>query len=101
MHYKFKMQSSKSKKILAISGSLRAGSSNHAILRFLGRMALIDISYTIYDNLAQIPPFDPGLDNEHPPEAVMELRGFINHAMLLLSVLRNMLLVSLVSLKML
>ncbi len=74
------MQSAESKNIFAISGSLRAGSSNHAILRFMGKMAPADTSYTIYDSLAQIPPFDPGLDNEYPPDAVMELRGFINHA---------------------
>ena len=68
------------KSIFAISGSLRSGSSNHNILRFLGKMVPEGVTYTIYDNLAQIPPFDPGLAHERPPEAVMELRGFIRHA---------------------
>lgn len=43
-------------------------------------MAPADITYTIYQNLAQVPPFNPGLDNETPPEAVTELRNSINQA---------------------
>jgi len=66
-----------SQKILAISGSLRAGSSNHAILRFLSTMAPESVSFNIYNNLVQIPPFDPGIDHELPPEAVVELRNLI------------------------
>ncbi|WP_426588477.1 NADPH-dependent FMN reductase [Mucilaginibacter sp. R-33] len=66
--------------ILAISGSLRSGSSNHNILKFLGGLIPTDISYFVYDKLADIPPFDPGLDNEGPPEAVSELRSFIDNA---------------------
>ncbi|WP_121810079.1 NADPH-dependent FMN reductase [Mucilaginibacter kameinonensis] len=66
--------------ILAISGSLRSGSSNHNILSFLGRLAPADIHYSIYDRLANIPPFDPGLDHEHPSEAVAELRDLMRNA---------------------
>ena len=68
------------KSILAISGSLRSGSSSHAILHFLRQLVPPGITFTIYDNLAQIPPFDPGLDHESPPDTVVELRSFINHA---------------------
>jgi len=68
------------KNIFAISGSLRSGSSNHTILRFLSKMAPADVNFTIYDALAQIPPFDPGNDHESPPDAVLELRNFIKHA---------------------
>jgi len=39
-----------------------------------------DVDYTIYEDLAQIPPFDPGLDNEHPPQAVVDFRHKINNA---------------------
>ncbi|MFC0516936.1 NADPH-dependent FMN reductase [Mucilaginibacter angelicae] len=66
--------------IFAISGSLRSGSSNHNILRFLNKLVPADISYYIYDRLAEIPPFDPGMDHEHPPEAVVELRNFMKNA---------------------
>ncbi|TFF39690.1 NADPH-dependent FMN reductase [Mucilaginibacter psychrotolerans] len=63
--------------IFAISGSLRSGSSNHAILNHIGDLLPADVNYFIYDSLASIPPFDPGLDNEHPPEAVAELRNHL------------------------
>ncbi|QEM10136.1 NADPH-dependent FMN reductase [Mucilaginibacter rubeus] len=66
--------------ILTISGSLRSGSSNHNILRFLGGLAPADINYSIYDRLSDIPPFDPGLDHEHAPEAVSELRSSMKNA---------------------
>lgn len=68
------------KNIFAIPGSLRSGSSNHNILRFLADLAPADVHFTIYDGLAQIPPFDPGLDNENPPHAVAELRQLIDSA---------------------
>ena len=68
------------KKILAISGSLRAGSSNHAILRFLEQLTPANVEYKIYDGLSQLPHFDPGLDNDDPPEAVTALRKLLNES---------------------
>ena len=68
------------KKILAISGSLRGGSSNHAILRFIGQMAPEYNEYVIYDGLSQLPHFDPGLDNDDPPETVTALRQLLTEA---------------------
>jgi len=66
--------------LLAIPGSLRSGSSNHHILKYLATQAPADINYTIYDELALIPPFDPGLDNDNPPDAVARLRGLLANA---------------------
>jgi chromate reductase len=68
------------KYILAIPGSLRAGSSNHAILQYLASLVHADVEYTIYDGLAQIPPFDPGLDNDNPPAPVASLRQLLADA---------------------
>jgi chromate reductase len=68
------------KNIFAISGSLRSGSSNHHILDFLSALIPEGINYFVYDGLALIPPFDPGLDNESPPDSVFELRSFIANA---------------------
>jgi chromate reductase, NAD(P)H dehydrogenase (quinone) len=68
------------KMIFGISGSLRAGSSNHNILRHLAKLAPPGINFITYDGLAQIPPFDPGLDHESPPFAVSEFRSFIKQA---------------------
>jgi len=75
-----KLNSANAKKILAISGSLRAGSSNHAILKFLGKLAPANVDYTIYDGLSQLPHFDPGLDDDDPPEAIVELRNLLSEA---------------------
>lgn len=68
------------KKIFAISGSLRAGSSNHTILKYLGDQMPDGVNYHIYDGLSTIPAFDPGLDKDTPPEAVADLRKQLNEA---------------------
>ena len=68
------------RKVLAISGSLRTGSTNHNILKNLGGLLPPDISYSIYDELALIPPFDPGLDNEDAAQPVVRLRSLLNEA---------------------
>ena len=68
------------KNIIAISGSLRRGSSNHAILEYLGTLTPPDTKYTIYADLANIPPFDPGLDIETPPAPITSLRQLLTEA---------------------
>ena len=67
-------------KILAIPGSLRNGSTNHNILKYLGTLIPADVDYTIYTDLSGIPPFDPGLDNDNPPESVINLRQLLSRA---------------------
>jgi len=62
------------KNILAISGSLREGSSNHNILQFLGKMMPSEINYTIYGGFRDIPAFDPEIDNNISPALVADLR---------------------------
>ena len=68
------------KTIFAISGSLRAGSSNHAILQAFGKMVPAGINYSIYNGLNEIPAFDPGLDNDDPPIPVIKLRQLLSEA---------------------
>ncbi len=68
------------KNILAIPGSLRPGSSNHTVLRFLGTLIAPEITYMLYDGLALIPPFDPAADGDTPPEQVVGLRNLIDAA---------------------
>lgn len=60
--------------ILGISGSLRAGSYNSALLRAARKVAPADMDIDIYDRLRAIPPYDADLDTETPPEPVVDLR---------------------------
>jgi NAD(P)H-dependent FMN reductase len=68
-------------KILAISGSLRAASSNSAVLRVAARVAPPDIVVNIYNGIDRLPYFNPDLDRgfDDPllPATVRELRGAI------------------------
>lgn len=65
-------------KIVAISGSIRARSSNAALLRAAAHIAPVEI----YEGLAQLPPFNPDLDEEGlaPPPEVAELRQLLIEA---------------------
>src|SRR5262245_21657419 len=51
-------------KILAISGSLRAHSSNAAILRAMAALAPPDVDIELYEELGRLPHFNPDLDQE-------------------------------------
>ena len=68
-------------KILALSGSLRAASSNSAILRVAARVAVPPIVVATYDALGDLPFFNPDLDREFGdpslPEPVRALRAAI------------------------
>jgi NAD(P)H-dependent FMN reductase len=51
-------------RILAISGSLRAASTNTALLRAAALVAPEGVEVTLYEGLAGLPPFNPDLDQE-------------------------------------
>lgn len=53
--------------ILAISGSLRAASSNTAALRALSALAPADSQISLSDHIAALPFFNPDLENETDP----------------------------------
>ena len=63
-------------RLVAISGSLRAQSSNGELLRALARLVAPDTDIEIYDGLATLPHFNPDLDQEGMalPAPVRELR---------------------------
>ena len=63
-------------KILAISGSLRKGSCNTALLTAMKELAPSKFDIFIFDGLANIPPFNPDVDPSHEP-SVMALKRLI------------------------
>ncbi len=68
-------------RVLAISGSLRAASSNAAVLRIAAEVAPPGMDVRIFDGIHLLPFFNPDLDGElHDPAlpvAVGELRAAI------------------------
>ena len=59
---------------LAISGSLRAASSNTVVLRAAAALAPSFIKITVTDVLGQLPHFNPDLDTDAAPASVVEFR---------------------------
>jgi NAD(P)H-dependent FMN reductase len=58
-------------RVLAISGSLRTGSSNTAVLEAMRLVAPAGTAVALYDGLAALPAFNPDLEeaDDLPPEA--------------------------------
>ena len=67
-------------KIAAISGSLRSGSSNGALLRAAAAHAPPNMEVFLYEKLGGLPHFNPDLDGDTPPRAVGELRALLGPA---------------------
>ncbi len=61
-------------RFLAISGSLRAASSNTALLRAAIALAPRDIEITLLDMLGELPHFNPDLDGADAPPSVVDFR---------------------------
>ena len=66
-------------KIIAISGSLRAQSSNAALLHGAARVAPEGVQIVMYEGVGELPHFNPDLDAEdaEPPVRVRELRELL------------------------
>jgi len=60
--------------ILAISGSLRAASTNTTLLNAAAALAPEDVTLNLYDGLGDLPHFNPDLDKDPPHAAVAEFR---------------------------
>jgi len=67
-------------RILAISGSLRSGSSNTLLLRAAMKLTPQNVEFTIYEGLGNLPHFSPELDGDDAPEAVEHFRGLLQAA---------------------
>jgi NAD(P)H-dependent FMN reductase len=67
-------------KILAISGSLQARSSNSALIRLAHGLENKHLTVDVFDALDSLPYFNPDLDVEPTPAAVADLRARVGAA---------------------
>jgi chromate reductase, NAD(P)H dehydrogenase (quinone) len=67
-------------RLLAISGSLRAVSTNTALLKAAMLLAPPGVEIVLYDGLARLPHFNPDLDVAPLPEAVAAWRAEVARA---------------------
>jgi chromate reductase, NAD(P)H dehydrogenase (quinone) len=70
-------------KILAISGSLRAASTNSALCRAFARLAPKPLQVTVFTAVGRLPLFNPDLEAD-PPPSVQEFRTAVAQANALL-----------------
>jgi len=62
------------KKILAISGSTRANSTNESILNFITNKYTNLFDVIIYSGIPALPHFNPDLENDKLPQSVKDFR---------------------------
>ncbi|HJR61433.1 MAG TPA: NADPH-dependent FMN reductase [Vicinamibacterales bacterium] len=62
-------------RVLAISGSLRRGSSNSALVETVARLSPQTVVVSISHDLAELPHFNPDLEGETTPAAVTRFRA--------------------------
>jgi NAD(P)H-dependent FMN reductase len=67
----------KKKKVLAISGSTRANSTNRQYIMAFRDIAKEIMEVELYENIAELPAFNPDLDNESVPAIVTNFRNKI------------------------
>ena len=64
-------------RVLAIPGSLRAGSLNALVLKEAARLAPAGMEFAFWDALDDLPHFSPERDTEPAPAPVAHIRGLI------------------------
>lgn len=64
-------------RILAVSGSLQARSSNLSLLQAAPRLAPPGVEITLFDGVRHLPHFDPDLEHGDPPPPVALWRAAI------------------------
>ena len=67
-------------KVIAISGSLRTGSSNLELLRTATALAPQGMHIELWEGAGALPHFNPDLDEGEPPQRVAEFRELLRSA---------------------
>jgi len=65
------------KKVIAICGSTKANSSNLKLIYAIAKMAQGKFDISVFRDIASVPHFNPDLDNDAPPAAVVEFRNML------------------------
>jgi len=68
------------KKIIAIPGSIRQGSTNRNLINAIIQLFSDKLNIKIFEGLADIPHFNPDFDNENPPAKVSDFRSQLKNA---------------------
>jgi chromate reductase len=75
VHLFYSMVSISNKKVIAISGSTRAQSSNLNLTKAIAGLAEGKFELTVFRGLTELPHFNPDLDNENPPASITQFRN--------------------------
>jgi chromate reductase, NAD(P)H dehydrogenase (quinone) len=67
-------------RVLGVTGSLRRGSYNHALLREAAGRLPAGAEFVEFDRLGEIPPYDADVESEGTPEPVEALRQAMRDA---------------------
>ncbi len=67
-------------KLLAIAGSVRKGSYNLALLRAIQSRCPEGSTVTLYNQIKNLPLFDPDIDEHHVPDSVCQLMAHIRES---------------------
>jgi NAD(P)H-dependent FMN reductase len=62
------------KKVLAISGSTRAHSTNHRLIKAIELLTFDTLEIELFQGLAELPQFNPDIALENVPDAVLEFK---------------------------
>lgn len=68
------------KNIFVIIGSASKNSSNHKLVNILKKITSDKFNLTIFDDLKELPHFDPELSNDNPPKIIQKFRDYIMKA---------------------
>jgi NAD(P)H-dependent FMN reductase len=60
--------------VIAICGSARASSTNLNLIKAIRDLYINKLTILLFEGLSSIPHFNPDLDNDLPPEAVVDFR---------------------------
>ena len=68
------------KKVFAICGRTRAQSANLSIIQYVATVLSNEVEFEIYEELADLPHFNPDLDKDEAPEIIEKLRSQIKNS---------------------